>query len=126
MFPPRFVVAVHSAAIDNITVEKSPGLSRSFLQRIVVDALFFSFCSSSAGSTQVHLPPCRHPLLLLHLLFIPPVPPRAPRGLIRTRERMRCARPNNPFGKNEGRGSTAYATVCGRIFGIPGRARNTS
>lgn len=51
------------------------------------------------------------------------VPPDIPRGLIRTRERMRCARPNNPFERGTGEESSAYATVCGRIFGIPGRAK---
>lgn len=50
------------------------------------------------------------------------VPPDIPHGLIRTRERMRCARPNNPFEKGREE-SSAYATVCGRIFGIPGRAK---
>lgn len=115
--------------------ESSPpfSLSRSFSQYLV-GALFFSFYHLFL----LRLGPLGSIFLSVDILFffyisfsfLRFVRARArarsfaPRGLIRTRERMRCARPNNPFGKHKG--GSAYATVCGRIFGIPARARNTS
>lgn len=63
-------------------------------------------------SRSILLPLCRHPLLLLHLLFIP-------YSFIWTRERMRPALGLITPSEGTREESSAYATVCGRIFGIP-------
>jgi len=54
------------------------------------------------------------PLLLLsHLLFILLVPPDILRSFIRTRERMRCARSNNPFERDGRRAPLTQQSVAG-------------
>jgi len=72
----------------------------------------------SYGLNQAYPFLCRHPLLLLlllllHLLFILLVPPDIPHGLIRTRERMRCVRPNNPFKRDGKRAPLTQQSVAG-------------